>query len=158
MKSLLDRLKYTVGYWRGVPMYAVSLSDAETFSREYAAQVNQLVADELLRDGTITAAQHGAFVGRLRPEPTAATMDRHMMFARVQRELDRAYAKHGREQWSRHEFFGILEEEFDEMWDEIKADAPQENVLQEMMELVGVCFRYFETKDRIREPATARAA
>src|ERR1051326_6951069 len=34
-------------------------------------------------------------------------------------EIDRAYVKHGMEQWSRHEFYGIIKEEFEEMQEEI---------------------------------------
>lgn len=77
---------------------------------------------------------------------------REELFQRIAVELDRAYAKHGREQWGRHEFYGILKEEVDELWDNIKSDAPQEDVLEEAMQVAAMVFRYYETRDRYREP------
>jgi hypothetical protein len=73
-------------------------------------------------------------------------------FNRISAELDRAYAKHGRAQWGRHEFYGIIAEEFDEMWDDIKADIPQDTLEKEIVQVAAMCFRYFETRDRYREP------
>lgn len=67
-------------------------------------------------------------------------------------ELDRAYAKHGRETWGRHEFYAILLEEVDELWDAIKADLPMEEVLSEVVQVAAVCLRYMETGDRYRGP------
>lgn len=77
---------------------------------------------------------------------------RQELFQKLGRELDRAYAKHGRAQWSRHEFYGILLEEVDELWDNIKTDKPQPLVEEELLHVAAMCFRYFETRDRIREP------
>lgn len=71
----------------------------------------------------------------------------------VGREVTRAYAKHGREQWGRHEFYAILREEVDELWDEIKADNPQVRVRLEAIHVMAMCLRYLETGDRYREPA-----
>lgn len=71
---------------------------------------------------------------------------------RIEKELDRAYGKHGREQWGRHEFYGILLEEVDEVWDAIKADLPTEDLETEMVHVAAMCFRYFETRDRYRNP------
>jgi len=65
--------------------------------------------------------------------------------------LDYAYEKHGKKLWGRHEFFGILQEEFDEVWDEIKADAPQANLKKEILQIIAVCYRYLNTGDRYRE-------
>lgn len=67
-------------------------------------------------------------------------------------ELESAYAKHGRGQWSRHEFYGVLKEEVDELWDAIKADEPQERVRAEAIQVAAMVFRYLETGDRYREP------
>jgi len=67
-------------------------------------------------------------------------------------ELDRAYAKHGRGQWGRHEFYAILKEEVDEMWDAIKADDPIEDVRNEAIQIAAMVFRYLETGDRYQEP------
>jgi len=73
----------------------------------------------------------------------------------ISKELNRAYSKHGREQWGRHEFYGILKEEVDELWDAIKADHPQGQVVMEAIQIAALCFRYLETRDRYREPSNA---
>ncbi|GEM_PF-6253003 len=65
---------------------------------------------------------------------------------------DRAYAKHGREQWGRHEFYAILEEELDEVWENIKKDKPQTELVEEILQVAAVALRYLETGDRYREP------
>lgn len=72
--------------------------------------------------------------------------------ARIVSEADRAYRKHGDLQWGRHEFYGVIKEEFDEMWDDIKSDAPQEQLEKELIQVAAVCLRYYETRDRYREP------
>lgn len=82
---------------------------------------------------------------------------RKALFAAIERELDRAYAKHGSAQWSRHEFYGILLEEVDELWDAIKSDEPQARVEEELLQVAAMCVRYYETRDRNREPAEAAA-
>jgi len=68
----------------------------------------------------------------------------------IREELDHAYAKHGRDPWGRHEFYAILLEEVEELWDAIKSDAPQEEVLAELRQVAAMCFRYVETGDRYR--------
>ena len=68
-------------------------------------------------------------------------------------ELERAYSKHGRDQWGRHEFYAILKEEVDELWDDIKSDAPQTNLEKEAIQIAAMVFRYLETGDRYREPS-----
>ena len=47
-------------------------------------------------------------------------MTRANIIAEIELELDRAYSKHGRGLWGRHEFYGVLKEEVDEAWDAIK--------------------------------------
>lgn len=74
------------------------------------------------------------------------------LLRRISDELDRAYAKHGDGQWGRHEFYAILKEEVDELWDAIKTDAAQPHVIQEAMQVAAMVFRYYETGDRYREP------
>jgi hypothetical protein len=71
---------------------------------------------------------------------------------KIAAELNRAYTKHGDEQWSRHEFYGILLEEVEEVWKDVVADAPQDQLEKEMVQVAAMCFRYFETRDRHREP------
>lgn len=68
-----------------------------------------------------------------------------------------AWHSNGRLQWGRHEFYAILKEEVDEVWDDIKADSPQEQLEKEIVQIVAVCLRYFETKDRYREPIESGA-
>ena len=82
-------------------------------------------------------------------QPPAPSV-RSRLFADIEAELDRAYAKHGRESWGRHEFFAILKEEVDELWDAIKQDQPQAVVLAELRQVAAMCFRYAETGDRYR--------
>ena len=73
---------------------------------------------------------------------------RYELSERIAMELDRAYAKHGEEPWGRHEFYAILLEKVEELWDDIKADAPQAHVEAELVQVAAMCFRYFETGDR----------
>lgn len=81
---------------------------------------------------------------------TGQQMTRVELIDAVYAELDRAYAKHGREQWGRHEFYGILTEEYRELEEAIFTDAPQERVIAELVQVAAMCFRYFETGDRYR--------
>lgn len=63
-------------------------------------------------------------------------------------ELDRAYEKHGADQWGRHEFYAILQEEVDELWDAIKGDEPLARVRREAVQVAAMVVRYLETGDR----------
>lgn len=91
-----------------------------------------------------------------RQHPIDAAADRQFLrsqfSARIAKELDHAYAKHGADQWGRHEFYGVLKEEVDELWDDIKSDSPQDTLEKELVQVAAMCFRYFETRDRYREP------
>ena len=73
---------------------------------------------------------------------------RQELVSRITNELDRAYAKHGQLPWGRHEFYGILKEEVDELWDAIKGDLPYEDVVKELVQVAAMCVRYYETGDR----------
>lgn len=84
-----------------------------------------------------------------KPSPGLASL-REAILAKITGELDRAYAKHGRDAWGRHEFWGVLAEEVDELMDAIKTDAPMEHVLDEAAQVACVCIRYMETGDRYR--------
>lgn len=77
---------------------------------------------------------------------------RMQLLDRISAELDRAYEKHGSEQWGRHEFYAILKEEVDELWDAIKSDAPQPTLIKEAVQVAAMVFRYYETGDKYREP------
>lgn len=72
-------------------------------------------------------------------------MTRQEFFDAVSTELDRAYAKHGNASWTRHEFYGVIAEEFEEMWDDIKADAPREQLDKEIVQVAAMCARFVET-------------
>ena len=86
------------------------------------------------------------------PFGTHPSLARERLMKLIAGELDRAYEKHGTQPWGRHEFYAILKEELDELWDAIKADQPQEKVITEVIQVAAVCFRYFETNDRYRGP------
>lgn len=60
-------------------------------------------------------------------------------------ELDRAYHQHGSFPWSRHEFYGILLEEVDEVWDDIKRDIRMEDLVKEVRQVAAMCIRFLET-------------
>lgn len=75
---------------------------------------------------------------------------RNEFIKRIEEEIDRAYAKHGTDQWGRHEFYGIMKEEVDEVWDDIKRDAPAEDLEKEIIQVAAMCLRYFETGSRYR--------
>ncbi|HVA19538.1 MAG TPA: hypothetical protein VMU55_05140 [Solirubrobacteraceae bacterium] len=77
-------------------------------------------------------------------------IQRPAIFAAIETELAKAYRKHGAEQWGRHEFYAILKEEVDELWDAIKADLSDERVFEELIDVAAMCFRYAETGDRYR--------
>lgn len=77
---------------------------------------------------------------------------RNEFFDRIVAELNRAYAKHGAPQWGRHEFYGVMLEEVDEVWEAVKHDLPQSHLEDEMVQVAAMCVRYFETRDRYREP------
>lgn len=77
-----------------------------------------------------------------------ALVGREELFQRVAAELDRAYAKHGRDPWGRHEFYGILKEEVDELWAEIKRDGPSKAFVEEAIQVVAMVVRYLETGNR----------
>ena len=66
----------------------------------------------------------------------------------VYEALEHAYKKHGRKKWGRHEFHSILLEEVDELWEEIKTDAPHDKVLHEATQVAAMIFRYLERGDR----------
>ena len=77
--------------------------------------------------------------------------ERQGLCDRIGAELDRAYAKHGRQQWGRHEFYGIIMEEVEEMFDDIKADAPTAQLEKEIIQVAAMCFRFLETGDKYRD-------
>ena len=75
-------------------------------------------------------------------------MTRDEISCEIAKELDRAYKKHGRGQWGRHEFYGVLKEEVDEAWEAIKKDVPFSKLKKEIIQVAAMCVRYLETGDR----------
>lgn len=75
-------------------------------------------------------------------------VDREQLQAFVVSELEHCYKKHGKVPWGKHEFYAILLEEVDEVWEAIKKDLPPEEVLKEVIQVIAVCFRYYETGDK----------
>ena len=60
-------------------------------------------------------------------------------------ELENAYQKHGAAEWNRHEFYGVLKEEVDELWDAIKRNDPEDELVIEAAQVAAMCIRYVET-------------
>jgi len=86
------------------------------------------------------------------PPPLYSPEHRQQFIASMLAELAHAYAKHGARPWSRHEFYAVMKEEVDELWDAVKQDRPIEEVLKEAMQIACVCLRYAETPDAYRGP------
>lgn len=84
------------------------------------------------------------------PYEPPAVPERLVLVSKIAAELDRAYAKHGRQPWGRHEFYAILLEEVEELWDAIKRDESRDRVLEELVQVAAVCFRHFETREAAR--------
>jgi NTP pyrophosphatase (non-canonical NTP hydrolase) len=63
-------------------------------------------------------------------------------------ELARAYQKHGDAPWGRHEFYAILLEEVDELWDAIKNDEPLARVHAEAIQVAAMVIRFIDTGER----------
>ena len=61
----------------------------------------------------------------------------------INKEIERVDGgKYGRPYASFHEFYGVLCEEVDEVWDEIKQKSPDtEKVYSELVQVVSVCYR-----------------
>ena len=56
------------------------------------------------------------------PPPMYSPEHRTQFIGSMLAELAHAYAKHGARPWSRHEFYAVLKEEVDELWDAVKQD------------------------------------
>lgn len=62
--------------------------------------------------------------------------------AQVKREIMRAKTKHPRDFSGPHEAYGVLLEEVDELWDEIKADHFHGSAQKEAMQVAAMAVRY----------------
>lgn len=94
----------------------------------------------------------GGFMGHT-CKPPAEIAKRVEFGELIDRELKRAYQKHGREPWSRHEFYAILLEEVEELWADIKRDAPHADLNKELVQVAAMCVRYWETSASVAPPA-----
>ena len=84
-------------------------------------------------------------------------MTRSEIFDAISKELDRAYSKHGRSPWQRHQFYGIITEEFKEMEAEIFKGGTipfdEESMKKEIIQVASMCFRYLETGNPVERDA-----
>lgn len=78
-------------------------------------------------------------------------MEREDFWNAIKAEVDRAYKKHGSAQWGRHEFYGVMKEEVDEVWDAIKKNEPNEQLYKEIIQVAAMCLRFLETGDRYQK-------
>ena len=83
-------------------------------------------------------------------------MTREVFMSAVLNEVDKAYQKHGREPWGRHEFYGVIAEEFREMETEIfrggSVPFNPDEFTKEILHVAAMCLRYCETGDRYNGP------
>ena len=143
---------------------------AQEVLREELEAVTELVrvfGDSLVCTNTVAALTHAldaiATLARIRgtsgtppePPPSPGASARQQMMDAIASELDHAYAKHGRDQWGRHEFYAILLEEVDELKDAIWKDRPMSELLAEARQVAAMVFRYVETGDRYWGPHPA---
>lgn len=82
---------------------------------------------------------------------TDADLARTRFLKLVSDEVDRAIKKHGDDRWKRHEFYGIILEEVEEMWDAIKFDDLDEHLLEEMVQVAAMCLRFAETSPELQK-------
>ena len=84
-------------------------------------------------------------------------MTRDEFFLFVTAEIDKAYRKHGRHPWGRHEFLGVITEEFREMEVEIfkggSVPFDRTALQREIIQVAAMCLRYLETGDRYLDKA-----
>ena len=128
-----------IGYW------TIAAADAEKLRPEVVERIREQLraaTDEgqevIVVEGMRLIWMVAEIAGYVRAEITTE----------IYQELERAYAKHGRDRWGRHEAYAIILEELEEAWDAIKADAPPERVRAELIQVAAMVYRYLETGDR----------
>ena len=77
-------------------------------------------------------------------------LDRNRILTAIQEELEHAYNKHREKRWGRYEFYAILKEEVDEVWDAIKNNESFNKLVLEIIQVATMCIRYLETGDRYK--------
>ena len=84
------------------------------------------------------------------------TGDGSNFLAAVYRELARARRKHG-PMHSHHEAWGVLQEELDEVWDEVKRQQPDpQRIIAELVQVAAMCARWAEDVCGALPPTDAR--
>lgn len=69
-------------------------------------------------------------------------MDRAAFFRLVDMELDRAIKKRGRGNWTRHELHNVLNWQLSEVWEAIRTNAPEKQLVDEVVRIAAVCLHY----------------
>lgn len=78
----------------------------------------------------------------------AETLSREHLLSIVETELAKVYEKHGRARWGRHEFIGILTEEFEELKECVFRNHDSSHLIEELAQVILVCMRYAEIGNR----------
>lgn len=87
----------------------------------------------------------GAVTGEAGPTKHGPSLD--TIFNEVRREVDRAVVKHGSMK-SAHEGASVIREEYEELWDEVKADRGyQSSARSEAVQLAAMAIRYLYDLD-----------
>lgn len=71
-------------------------------------------------------------------------IDRPSVLREVGEELERARAKFPGKQNSPHEGWAVLQEEVDELWDDVKGDAPRAQMRKEAVQIAAMAVRFIE--------------
>ncbi len=86
------------------------------------------------------------------PEYRLAMAKRQAVNSAIEGELYRAYEKHGRTPWGKHQFYAILLEEVDELWEAIKHDCPFCDIEGEAIQVAAMVIRFLETSPCFKGP------
>lgn len=72
--------------------------------------------------------------------------DRSKLFKEIDDLVTKVWEKHTRPHASLHESYGILAEEVDEFWDEVKKKKPDlANAREELIQIIAVCVKTLES-------------
>jgi hypothetical protein len=66
------------------------------------------------------------------------------VFDAIHDEIARAKIKHPGNFNSTHEGFAVLKEEFDELWDDVKADKDGETMKKEAIQVAAMAIRFIQ--------------
>lgn len=75
-------------------------------------------------------------------------MKEGQFYSEVEKEMQETLEKYKGHFYSYHEGYGVLLEEVDELWDEIKKKNPdKENMLMELIQICAMCKKFALTLD-----------